>query len=552
MEKIRFLALGGLDEEGKNLSIIEIDDEIYVIEAGIKYPRTEQLGVEIVIPDMSYLKKNKKRVKAVFITQGHDDVMGALPYLIREVNAPIYTTPLIALMIEDMLKENRIKNATIFRIKRDSRFKIDSRQCISFGVTHSIPDSFGIAIDTDQGYIVHASEFMIDFNIQSRGFTTDVANISEIGKKGVFLLTAESVYAKREGFTSPNHRVGRRLERAFEATDNRILVTLYEQNIFRLIEVIEMAQKFGRKVYFYGDTQRRLLTHLDKLNYFRMPKGLEVKHADFKNDAEKIVVIVSDVGPNVFRKMARIAMGEDQIIDIRETDSVIVASPEVPGTEAEAGLMVNELYKDGVAVTSMSYKEVFAMHASIEDLKMMISLLKPKYYVPVKGDYQNLVANASVAIDMGISAANIVILDNGQVAEFQDGRLKSTSEIIKLEDVLIDGKDHLDTSGLVLRDRQILATDGAIIVGVVINNRTKEVLGGPDIQSRGVIYLKDADNIMKEVGTLLENTISKLVKEKKYSNIDARNDARDLISKYIFKQTGKRPMILPVIIEIHV
>lgn len=552
MDKIRFLALGGLDEDGKNMSLVEINDEIYVIDAGLKYPQTDQLGVETVIPDMSYLKQRADRVKGIFITHGHDDVMGALPYLIKEVNAPIYTTPLIALMIEDIFKENKIRNTSIFRIKRNGRFRINSRECVAFGVTHSIPDSFGIAISSDQGYIVHGSEYIIDFNVKNASFESDIASISEIGKRGVFLLTAESVGAKRTGFTSPNHRIDKRLERVLEDTEERVFVTLYEQNIYRLMEVIETAQKFKRRIFFYGEKQRRLVRHLEKLNYIKLPKNLEIAPEEFNNDIKNVIIIVSDVGPTVFRKMTRIAMGEDQVVDIKETDHVIVASPEVPGTEAEAGLMVNELFKDGVGVTTMNYKEVLSMHASIEDLKMMISIFKPRYYVPVKGEYQNLVANANIATGMGISAANIVILDNGQVAEFVDGRLKSTSEIVKLEDLLIDGKDHLDTSGLVLRDRQTLATDGAIIVGIVLNNKTKEVIGGPDIQSRGVIYLKDADNVMKEVGNILENKIAEMVKEKKYDNITARNEARDLMSKFVYKQTGKRPMILPVIIEIRV
>lgn len=552
MEKIKFLELGGLDEEGRNLSVVEIDDDMYIIEVGIKYPQADQLGVEVVLPDFTYIKKNKDKLKAIFITHGHEDVMGALPYLLKEVNAPVYTTPLIALMIEDKLKQARVKNSKIFKIKRDSRFKIGSRQCVSFGVTHSIPDSFGIAIHTKQGYIVHASEFMIDFNIQQAGFTTDVANISEIGKKGVFMLIAESGYAKKEGFTSPHHRISSRLERVFESTDNRIIVTLYDQNVFRLIEVIDMAQRFKRKIYFYDDKVRHILKHLKKLGYFTLPDGIEVSSKEFDNNEENVVVIVSGVGPEVFEKMTNISMGADKKVEVRETDSVIIASPEVPGTEGKAGVMVDELFKDGVSVTNMSYKQVLAMHASIEDLKMMISLLKPKYYVPVKGEYQNLVANADVAIEMGIMPTNIVILDNGQIAEFHDGRLKSTSQILKLEDVLIDGKDHLDSSGLVLRDRQILATDGAIIVGMVINQKNKQILGGPDVQSRGLIYLKEAENIVSEIGNILEKTIQTMVKENKYTNIDARNEARDGISKFIYKQTGKRPMVLPVIIEINV
>lgn len=552
MEKIRFMALGGLDEEGRNMSVIEIDNEIYVFDAGIKYPKADQLGVEVVIPDTSYLKKNKSKVKAIFITHGHDDVMAALPYVIKEVNAPIYTTSLIALMIEDMFKENKIKNTSIFKIKRNGEFKVGSRKMLAFGQTHSIPDTFGIAIDTQQGYIVHSSEFMIDFDIRNESFASDLANLSEIGKKGVFLLTAESSYADKEGFTAPNHRIANKVESVFQESTGRIIVTMYEQNIYRIIEMLELAQKYKKKVFFYGERQRQLLDHIEKLGYYKIPKGLEVKRAQFKNEQKDVMILVSDVGPNVFRKMSRIAMGEDNVIEMQKDDYVIVASPPVPGSETPSTEMMNELHKDSIKTKTLSYKQVLSMHASQEDLKMMIALLKPKFYLPVKGEYKNLFINANIASGMGLSPANVLILDNGQVAEFIDGKLKSTQEILPLEDVLIDGKDHLDTSGLVLRDRQTLSTDGALIVGIVLNNKNKAVLGGPDIQSRGVIYLKDSENIMKEVGNILESTIERLVKEKKYDNISARNEARDLMSKYIYKQTGKRPMILPVIIEIRV
>ncbi len=552
MEKIRFVALGGLDEEGRNMSVIEIGDDIYVVDAGIKYPKAEQLGVEVVVPDTSYLQKNKNKIKAIIITHGHDDVMAALPYLIKDVNAPIYTTALIALMIEDMFKQEKIRNAKIFKIKRNGHFKVGTRKMLAFGMTHSIPDTFGIAIDTKHGYIVHSSEFMIDFDIRNESFMSDVANISEIGKKGVFLLTAESGYADKEGFTAPNHRIAQKVEPVFQEASDRILITMYEQNIYRIIEMIELAEKYKKKVFFYGERQRQLIKHIEDLGYYTLPKGIEISEKQFKNDMENVMILVSDVGPNVFRKMSRIAMGEDQVIELRSSDRVIVASPPVPGSETPSTEMMNELHKENIVTKTLSYKQVLSMHASQEDLKMLIALLKPKFYIPVKGEYQNLYKNANIATSMGLSPANVIILDNGQVAEFVDGKLKSTQEILPLEDVMIDGKDHLDTSGLVLRDRKTLSTDGALIVGIVLNNRNKQVLGGPDIQSRGVIYLKDAENIMKEVGEILESTIARLVKERKYDNIGARNEARDLISKYVYKQTGKRPMILPVIIEIRV
>ncbi|CAM3582645.1 ribonuclease J [Erysipelothrix urinaevulpis] len=550
MDLIKFYALGGLDEDGRNMSVIEINDELYIVDVGLKYPENETLGVESQIPDFSHVLKNKENVKGIFITHGHDDVMGALPYLMKELKAPIYTTPLIALMIQDLLREHKIKNTKIFRIKKNGRFKVQGRNCVAFALTHSIPDSMGIAIETDQGYIVHSSEFIMDFNVPSEAFTMDLSTISELGKKGVFMLFAESVYAKRQGFTSPHHRIEQRIEKVFENTEERIFVTLYEQNIYRLIEVIEMARKFKRRVYIYGEKQRRLIKHLEALNYYKMPEGMEISSKEFNNDMKDVVIVVSDIGPDVFRKMGKIAMGEDQVIEIKETDHVIVASPQVPGTESVASEMTNELFKDGVSITSMNPKEVLSMHASIEDLKMMMALLKPKYYVPIKGEFQDLTANADLAFDMGIPPTNIIVLDNGQIAEFVDGRLKSTSQTFKLESVLIDGKDHLDTSGLVLRDRKILGTDGAITVGVVMDHRTKKIIGGPDVQSRGVVYLKDAKNLMNEAGKILVSTIEKNVKENKYEHIETRNEARDKISKFIFKETGKRPMIMPVIIEL--
>lgn len=551
MDKIRFFTLGGNDEDGKNISVLELNDDIYVIDAGVRYPEGEFLGVEYIIPDFSYLVARKDRVKGVFLTHAHDDVMGAITFLLKEVKAPVYTTAFTALVLEDKLKEEKIKNIKINRIKRNAHFKVDGRKVFAFGLTHSIQDTIGFAFDTDQGYVIHTAEYVFDFDVRYKSFGSDVSVLAELGKKGVFMMTVESVGAKRPGFTSPSHRISDRIERVFEDTNDRIIISLYDQNIYRLIEVIEMANRFNRKIYFYNENQRKLMRHLEKLRYYNMPAGLELSDRQFSNDMENVLVIVSDVGPNVFRTLNSIAIGGDKRITLRESDTVIIGSPIVPGTEVEAGAMENELFKEGVNIHSLNYKEVYSMHASEEDIKMMLYLLKPKFVVPVKGEFQNLVANANIALDLGIQAKNIVVLDNGQVATFENGELAGMQELIKLEEVLIDGNDHLDSGGLVLRDRKTLATDGAIIVGMVIDHKTKEILGGPDVQSRGVIYLKDADNIVKEVGAILERTIEQFVKDNKYDNMSARNEARDQISRFMYKETGKRPMILPVIIEIN-
>ena len=552
MERVKYFTLGGNDENGKNMSVIEINDEIYIVDAGVRYPQSsELLGVEIIIPDFSYLIKHKNRIRGIFITHAHDDVMGALPYLLKEIKAPIYTTPLTAIMIKDLLKKNHVKGYKINEIKRNGEFKIGNRNVITFGVTHSIPDTFGFAIYTKNGYIVHSSEYLIDFDVQKESFGCDIANLSEIGKKGVLMLTVESVSAHKEGFTSPHHRIADRLERIFESTKDRIITTVYDQNIYRLIEVIEMAHKFKRKVFFYNEEQRKLLSHLERLGYYKLPKGIEVYPNHFNNKMDNVVVIIGQTGPDVFRVMHRIASGEDQIIELNPKDTVVIASPIVPGTDVIAGAMEDELYKEGVRIESMNYKEVASMHASKEDIKMMLSMMKPKYYVPIKGDYQNLIKNADVGFDMGLLAKDIIVLDNGQVATFENGKHIHSKDTVKLEEVLIDGKEHLDTSGLVLRDRKILANDGAIIAGLVINHKTKEIIGGPDVQSRGVIYLKNADNIIRQVGEILEKTVETARKEKRFENVKVRNEAREKISRYIFKETGKRPMVLPVIIEVN-
>lgn len=551
MNNIRIFALGGLDEDGKNMLVIEIGDDIFVIEAGLKYPEVGQLGIEMIIPDFKYLVQNSHRIKAVFVTHGHDDVMAALPSLLKQINVPIYTTPLTALILEKKLKKEGLKGIKINRIQRNSSFKVAQREIFTFGVTQSIADAFGLAIYTDVGYIVFTSEFIIDYNSKRDAFSCDLARITELSKKGVFALLTESVGSGREGNSSPHHRITEIVEPYFEDSLGRIVITMYHQNLYRLIEIIELANKYGRKIFFYDDELRDLLKDVESLGYYHIPAGLEISKNKFKNDMENVLIIISGDGLNIFKRVHKMAIKEDSLVEFKEEDTIIIASPAVPGTEKEATKMENDLYKEGSRICSVDSKRMYSMHASIEDLKMMIYFLKPKYYIPVKGEYRMLVSNATIALNMGYTADRILVLDNGQIATFENGRLIKASDYLELEDVFVDGNDNLDTGGMVLKDRETLSTDGAIIVGIVINHATKVVIGGPDVQSRGVIYLKDADYLMKEVGVMLENIINEAVREKRYNNNDARAEARDKIGRYIFKETGKRPMILPAIVEIN-
>ena len=551
MSKVSLFALGGLDEDGKNMYIVEVDNSIFILECGLKYPEKDQLGIEMIIPDFTYLKENEKRIKGVFITHGHDDVMAALPSLLKVIDVPIYTAPLTAILLEKLFKKEKITNDEIHRIKRNDSFKIDNFKIKTFGVTQSIMDGFGIAIETNEGYIVYSSEFIVDYDIKNDAFKCNISEITKLGSEGVLCLMTESVGSTREGHSAPNHRITSIVEPSFEDTENRIIVTLYNQNIYRVIEIIELANKYGRRVVFFDDELKQTIQEIARLGYYHVPAGLEITKDNFNNDLEKVVVIISGSGSSIFKRVHKIATKEDTVLEFRESDTIIIASPMVPGTELEATRMENDLYKEGAKVVAVDSKRTFSMHAAIEDLKMMLYLLKPKYYLPVKGEYRQLVSNANIALDMGYRADKIIVLDNGQIATIEDGQLSKHYSNLSLEDVLIDGKENLDASGMVLKDREILSTDGAIIIGLAVNFKTKKIIGGPDVQSRGVIYLKDADYLVKEIGNIFEDVVNTAVKEKRYDNLTCRSEARDRISRYVLKETGKKPMILPAIVEIN-
>lgn len=553
MQKIRLMALGGLDEDGKNMYLVEIDGDIFIVDAGLKYPsESEQLGIEYIIPDFTYLLEHKDRVKAVFISHGHDDVMSALGHLLSLMDIEVYATALTARILEDEFKRHKLKNKHIHVIKRNDTFSVAGHIVHTFPVMQSIADGVGYAFDTDSGTIVYTSEFVFDYDSLNKSFSMDINSLNNLGQKNVLVLMSESTGANRIGYTAPKHRITAHIEHYFEENDKRIIMTLYRQNLFRIMEILELANKYHKKVFFYDDDHVKLLKTVDDLGYYKIPRNVIIDRNEFNNDLKDIICIVSGSGNEVFKLMNNIAIGEDNVIDLHEKDTIIIASPVVPGTEKDATAMENDLYKAGVSIVKLNAKEILSMHASIEDLKMMLYLIRPKYYLPIKGEYSDLINNADIAVDMGYTPDRIIILDNGQFATFEGNRLASTSDQIELEDKAIDSSDMRNVSGMVLRDREKLSTDGAIICGVVLDFKTKEVIGGPDIQSRGVIYLKDADHILSEIGNILISTIKKNVESGTYENMQVRMEAREAISRYVLRSTGKAPMILPAIVEINV
>lgn len=547
MQKVRIMALGGLDEDGKNCYVLEFGEDIFVIEAGIKYPETEQLGIEYIIPDFTYLIDNKERIKGVFISHGHDDVMSALSFLLKEIDVEIYATALTAKVLENSLPNKKRINI----LRRDDSVKIGKITVHTFPVMQSIADGVGFIFESEMGSIVYCGEFIVDYDFTNEAFAMDINVLNKLKDKDVLCMLSESVSASKSGYTTPKHRISEYIESYFENLQGRLIMSLYSQNLFRIIEVLELAKKYKHKVFFYNKEHVKLLKQVEELGYYRIPSGIIVDNKDFNNDLENVVCVVSGSGNKVFKLLNNIAIGEDRIIELKSDDTVIIASPIVPGTEKEAATMENDLYKAGVKVYKLNSREVLSMHASKEDLKMMLYLVKPKYYLPIKGDYARLIANADVAVEMGYTPDKIIILDNGQFASFENEKLVSTRDLIELNEVLIDGSDKTDVSGMVLRDREALSTDGAIVLGVVLDFKTKELIGGPDVQSRGVIYLKDAENILNEIGNILVDTIKEAVKDNRYDNMQVRLEAKEKINRYVLKETGKKPMILPAIVEIN-
>lgn len=551
MDKIRICALGGLDENGKNMLMVEVNSEIILIECGIKFPDSDQLGVEFIIPDFTYLIQNKHRIKGVFVTHGHDDISRALPYLIKQINVPIYTGAMSANVLRDLLKSEGITNFYINKIKRTDNLRVGNIKVRTFAMSHAYPDNFGIAIQTDQGYIVYTGEFIIDYDMREPEYQFDINELSEIGKEGVLCLLNESLAADKEGHTSPFHRISSKLLPIFESSNSRILISCYAQSLFRMREILDLAIRFKKKVYFHGEEASYFLKHMEDLNYYKFPKELVVSERNFDDMQDDIIVLISGRGKDLFRSLQKIALHEDEKVHFRTTDTIIIASAVVSGTEIEANSMENEVYKEGGQIYSFNSKQIYSLHPSSEDLKMMLYLFKPKYYLPVKGEYRHLIVNANLALKMGYRPDQIVILDNGQFASFENGVLKSVAEHIELEDMMIDGKDNLDVTGVVLKDREILSNEGGMVIGVSVDYKTKKIIGGVDVQTRGLIYLKDADYIIKEIMKITEDTINENVANKVYENIETRIDVKEKVTRYLLKETGKRPMVLPVIIEIN-
>lgn len=559
---VKILPLGGQAEMGKSMYCIEIKDKIFILDAGFRFPEINKLGIDIIIPSFDYLKENASRVVAIIITHGHDDVMGALPYLLEAVNAPIYAPALTADLIDQMLKRhkkhNNFKiNYQLNRVKRNDSIEIEGVPVEFFPVTHSIPGSVGVALWTRDGYIVYCGEFIIDFGAPE-GFRCDIQKMMEIGKKGVLALLCESSYSKNSGYTSPKHKLTDKIDNIFEDSEGRIIISSYAQNIFRTKEIVELTKKYNRKIVFYGrdkyDSTNSIVRIGQRLKKaeINIPKEIIAFSTDIgkKGIDDDLVVLLSGTPQRIYHDINDIIDGGDEYLKLNENDTFIVASPVVPGTEKIANRAINELYKTDSNIHVLKNKELTSMHASQEDVKVIIQIFNPTYFIPIKGEYQHFISNMEVAMSMQVLQENIPIIDNGEILTFKNGVLEDYRDTIEVEDVMIDGIGVGDVGDKVIDDRIQLSNDGVVVIGVTIDSKKREIIANTDVQSRGFVYLKDSEHIIKGVIDIAEKCVAQMKGDYTLEAIEVRQEIKDKASKYITKETGKRPVILPIIIEV--
>lgn len=552
---VKIFALGGLDEDGKNMYVVEINDDIFVLEAGIKYPESSLPGIDIIIPDMTYLEENKERVKAYIITHGHDDNMGSLSYALKAAPAPVYCSKVTVNMIKDNFRRYRENPKVDFHVVESSgSANIAGRKFKFFSTSHSVAQSFGVAIDTTQGYVVYTGDFIIDCGAYDH-FKTDLNAIAKIAEKKVLCLMGESVASEKPDFTSPNHKLTPLISRYIQEFKGRIFISIYTQNLYSMQEIINLGVKYRKKILLLNPDHDNLINGFNIPGLLEIPERYRATLEDLHSeDQSDLLVVVASHGEKLFRMLEKIANEEyqDKGLILDEKDLVIMAAKSVPGVEVIAVDVLDQLYRTGAKVVNITSKQIASMHAREEDLKTVLSILRPKYYLPVKGYYKDLIGNANVANNMkiGLNHNNILVFDNGMVAKFENEKLVPGQQPVHVGELMVDGLGIFDTGSVVINDRTKLADDGVIILGVTVDGASKEIVAGPDVQTRGLVFVKDSDYLIKEIANIYVDTVNEILSNDHYDYNEKRVAIRDKVSKYVKKELGKDPLILSMIVEI--
>ena len=548
--KIKVMALGGLNEIGKNMTVIEYKDEIIVIDAGMSFPDDEMLGVDVVIPDISYLIKNKDKIKGIFITHGHEDHIGALPYILKKINIPIYGAKLSIGLIQVKLKEHKINNAKVNVVSPRDIIKLSHMEVEFIKNNHSIPDACSIAVHTDQGIIYHTGDFKIDLT-PIDGEVMDIHRICELSKKGVLLLLADSTNAEQPGSTMSEKTVGAGLDDLFrKASNSRIIVATFASNIHRLQQIINTAEKFNRKVAVSGRSMVNVVAVATELGYLNIPDNMLIDLNDIsKYEDNEVVLITTGSQGEPMSALARMASAEHKKVEIKRGDLIIISAHPIPGNEKLISKVINSLFEKGAEVVYDESDIHVSGHAKQEELKLMHRLVRPKFFMPAHGEYRMLKIHAELAEELGMPSQNIFVNKTGDVLEIDRNSAKVTGTI-PTGNVLVDGLGVGDVGNIVLRDRKHLSEDGLMIVVVTISKEDGRVLAGPDIISRGFVYVRESEDLMDGAKNVIKDVLrdceDRNIKEWAY----LKNNIKENLKEYLYQKTKRNPMILPIIMEV--
>lgn len=547
LSKIKIFSLGGLNENGKNMYIVEVDKDIFVFDAGLKYADDFMLGVDYILPNFDYLKENESKIQGIFITHGHDKHMGAVSDMLKELKqVKVYGTTFTLEMLKEELTSEGLDLTQLVEIKPHRKINFKENSIFPISVTHSVPDAVGYVLNTKDGAIVYTGDFIFDPTMLGK-YKADIGKIAYVGKKGVLCLLTESLYAPKKGYTSPSHRITPAVQEIVFRNDGRILVNVLTAHVHRIQELFDVVTKTNRQIVILGKRLESMIHKAIDMGYmnFNKKRILNIHHV---ND-EGIIVLISDEREKPFSNMKRIVKGYDKFVHITPEDTVVFASPVYEGMEKSATHIYDAIAKIGANLTILSSKQYLDHHASSEDLMMMIDLLQPKYYFPVIGEYRHQVENAKLAESLGISKKNILLKLNGQVAIFENGVLSKKEEKKKIDDILVDGKTVGDVGELVLKDRELLSDNGIVLITATIDKKTKTIIAGPEILTKGFIYVKENADIIKEAENISRSVILENIDP--YTNFQKiKSGIRDKLGKYLYKETECKPMVLIVIQEI--
>ena len=548
MSKIKIFGLGGLNENGKNMYVVSVDKDIFIFDAGLKYANEKMLGVDYIIPDYDFIKKNIKNIKGIFITHGHNENMGAVIDIIKEVkDINIYSCKFTCDIIRRELEDENMTFDNLHEILPHKSITFGKNSVFPVSLTHGIPDNVGYVLNTEDGAIVYTGNYVFDSSMQGC-YKADIGKLAYIGKQGVLCLLNESSYADRVGYTVPNNRISSKAREILMHNEGRVIVTVYTAHISRIQELLSEVEKTTRRVVVMGKSLQQLINYVIDNGYVKFDKE---RIGTLNNITDKdAVILISNENEKPFLNLERIVNGYDKYIKILPTDTVFYLDPVTINNERIAVKISDDIAKLGSKVESLSSKEYLLNHASIEDIKLMINLMNPKYYFPVSGEYRHMVNNADIANSMEIPKENIILKTNGEVAIFENGVLSNESEKISINELLIDGNSTKDIGELVLKDREMLSENGIVIVCATLDKKSKKVLAGPEILTRGFIYVKDNIDFINQIKDMSSEIINKNISNNYVDYSKIKSDLREILGNFFYNETECKPMVITLINEI--